>query len=279
MEEIKKELLQEILSTIERNCKDKEVGISFSGGVDSSLLAKACEKLGKKVNLLTIGLPNSFDLINSKKSSQALGLTHFTKVLKLEEVEEGIKKVMEITQPQSLVDLEIRLGYYFIFILAKEKKIKTVLSANGMDELFCGYKRCCKFLRVSEDSLKSFIQETIEKAFENHEGMEKIAKNFEINFIEPFLDSNFIEFAQKIPLELKIKNPEDNLRKHIVREIALELSVPKEIAFKTKKSFQYSSGIHNAIEKLGKKYFTKKEAKNLGFRGIREAYINLLKSR
>ncbi|MEM2529030.1 MAG: asparagine synthase-related protein, partial [Ignisphaera sp.] len=74
MEEIKQKLIEEIFSTIERNCREKEVGIAFSGGCDSSLLAKACERLGKKVKLLTVGLENSFDLKNSKISSQALNL-------------------------------------------------------------------------------------------------------------------------------------------------------------------------------------------------------------
>ncbi|MGC8812735.1 MAG: asparagine synthase C-terminal domain-containing protein, partial [Candidatus Aenigmatarchaeota archaeon] len=157
MEEIKKQLIQEILLTIERNCKEKEVGISFSGGVDSCLLAKACENLGKRVNLLTIGLPDSFDLVNSKNSSKALGFPHFTKVLTFEEVENGIKEIIKISQPKTLVDLEIRVGFYFTFILAKEKNIKTVLTANGMDELFCGYKRCCKFLK-SKEELEEFVQ-------------------------------------------------------------------------------------------------------------------------
>lgn len=278
MEEIKEKLLKEILSAIERNCKEKEVGIAFSGGCDSSLLAKACEKLGKEVKLLTIGLENCFDLKNSKISSQALDLPHYTKSLSLEELEEGIKKVISLTKPQTLIDLEIRVGFYFIFMLAKEKNIKTVLSANGLDELFCGYKRCCKFLKLSEKALLDFIEQTLKKAFENQEAIKKIANLFEINYSEPFLDSNFIEFAKKAPLELKIKNPEDNLRKHITREIGFELDVPRKIAFKTKKSFQYSSGIHDGIEKLGKKYFTKNQAKKLGFRGTREAYFNLLNS-
>lgn len=278
MEEIKQKLIEEIFSTIERNCREKEVGIAFSGGCDSSLLAKACERLGKKVKLLTVGLENSFDLKNSKISSQSLNLPHYTKPLSLEELEEGIKKVISLTKPKTLVDLEIRVGFYFTFMLAKENNIKVVLSANGLDELFCGYKRFCKFLKISEDAFFEFMERTLEKAFENQEAVRKIASFFGISYSEPFLDQNFINFAKKVPLQLKIKGPEDNLRKHITREIAFELGVPKEIAFKVKKSFQYSSGIHKGIEKLGRKYFTKLQAKNLGFRGIREAYLNLLNS-
>lgn len=278
MEEIKERLLKEIFSAIERSCEENEVGIAFSGGCDSSLLAKACEKLGKKVNLLTVGLENCLDLKNSIVSSQALNLPHHTKTLSLEELEEGIKKVISLTKPQTLVDLEIRTGFYFTFMLAKENNIRIVLSANGLDELFCGYKRCCKFFKISKQALIEFMEKTLEKAFENREAIKEIAEFFGLKYFEPFLDEKFIDFAKKIPLEFKIKSSEDKLRKHITREIALELGIPKEIAFKVKKSFQYSSGIHKGIEKLGRKHFTKLQAKKLGFRGIREAYLSLLNS-
>ncbi|MCS7106116.1 MAG: asparagine synthase-related protein [Candidatus Aenigmarchaeota archaeon] len=278
MEGIKEKLLKEIFLVIEKSCKEKEVGIAFSGGCDSSLLAKACEKLGKEVKLLTVGLENCSDLKDSKISSKALNLPHFIKALTLDELETGIKKVNELTKPKTLIDLEIRVGFYFIFLLAKENNIKTVLSANGLDELFCGYKRCCKFLRISEQALIDFMEKTVEKALENQEAIKKIGSFFGINYYEPFLDKKFIEFSKGVPLEFKIKTPDDNLRKHITREIAFNLGLPKEIAFRIKKSFQYSSGIHKGIEKLGRKHFTKIQAKKLGFKGIREAYFNLLSS-
>ena len=39
-----------------------KVSVAFSGGVDSSIIAKICHNLGKQVTLITIGFPGSHDI-------------------------------------------------------------------------------------------------------------------------------------------------------------------------------------------------------------------------
>lgn len=46
----------------------------------------------------------------------------------------------------------------------------------------------------------------------------------------PFLDLRVIGVAMSIPAHLKIHGPEDELRKRILREAALEMGVPEYIA-------------------------------------------------
>ena len=57
-----------------------------------------------------------------------------------------------------------------------------------------------------------------------------------IKSIQPFLTDNFIAFAKTIPIEYKIKGNNDFIRKHIIREIALDIGVPKESAMYPKKA-------------------------------------------
>ena len=54
---------------------------------------------------------------------------------------------------------------------------------------------------------------------------------------------------KKIPIRLKIKNSDDLMRKHIVRDLALEVGVPEMSAFKRKKALQYGSLIHKTLMK------------------------------
>ena len=57
------ELIRKIIDSI-NNCilTDENFGIAFSGGIDSSLLAKVCDDLYKdNVILLSIGFPFSHD--------------------------------------------------------------------------------------------------------------------------------------------------------------------------------------------------------------------------
>ena len=57
------ELVKELQIAIKDTVSDKKIGIAFSGGVDSSLLAKLCTDLNYDVILLTIGFQNSHDIL------------------------------------------------------------------------------------------------------------------------------------------------------------------------------------------------------------------------
>src|SRR5574341_224452 len=72
------ELLAEMQNAIKNTISTKKFGIAFSGGVDSSLLAKICSDLEYDITLLTIGFNDSHDIVFSKKISKLLGLPHKT---------------------------------------------------------------------------------------------------------------------------------------------------------------------------------------------------------
>ena len=42
---------------------EKSVAVAFSGGLDSSVLAKMCRDLNRSVTLLTVGFEGSHDMI------------------------------------------------------------------------------------------------------------------------------------------------------------------------------------------------------------------------
>jgi asparagine synthase (glutamine-hydrolysing) len=66
---------------------------------------------------------------------------------------------------------------------------------------------------------------------------------------QPFLPRKFIEFAKTIPIDQKIKGPDDMTRKHVLRHVALSIGVPEESAMKPKKALQYGSSIHKFFKK------------------------------
>ena len=76
-----------------------------------------------------------------------------------------------------------------------------------------------------------------------------ICTEFGIKILQPFLSPDFIKFAKKIPLNYKIKDSEDLLRKHIIRKIAIDIGVPEISANQRKKALQYGSLIHKELIK------------------------------
>ncbi len=267
-----KEKVYEAVSCVEA----KEVGVAFSGGVDSSLLAKVCGDVGKKVVLFTVSFLSQRDIGISDEISKALGLILFYDLVPLEELEEGLKTVLASVEFDRVVRLENCVSFYYVFRLASRHGLGTVLSANGIDELFCGYYVYRQ--RFGEElTLRGLMEALIETAKKDKEEVNKLAKLFDIEYVCPFLSQDFVEFAKHIPLEFKIKGKDDVLRKHIIREVALEVGVPESAALRAKKAFQYSSGIHKAIVELSKKRgFTRKKARANGLRSGIEAYINSL---
>ena len=270
--EIAESLIEKIYEAV-RSINQNDLGIAFSGGVDSSTLAVSCKDLRKKSTLLTIGFSNRRDIEASKEISEKLGLDLIYEIISLEELEEGIKSVLNVIKFDRLVLLENSVCFYYVFKLASQHGIETVLSANGMDELFCGYDLYRKYFD-DEKRMREIIDSLVETARKDKAEIDKVAVLWNVNYKCPFLSDRFINFAMKIPLQYKIKGKDDELRKHILREAALEMGVPRSAALRRKKAFQYSSGIHKAIAKLAKtRGFTKKRARALGYSGEIEAYL------
>jgi len=267
-----KQLENKIRETMKR-VRPRNIGVAFSGGVDSSLLAKVCKDAGKNVTLLTVSFSNKKDIEVSSEVSKALGLDLSHELISLDELENGLKTVLALIEFDRTVRLENSTCFYYVFKLASRHGLSTVLSANGIDELFCGYYAYTRHFG-DETAMSNLMKTLIATARKDKHEIDKISASFGIRHVCPFLSKSFVDSAAEIPFKLKIKSEDDRLRKHIVREVALEIGVPKSAAFRAKKALQYSSGIHKAIAQLArKKGFTRQRSRALGFHSAMEAYI------
>ena len=66
------QLLQEIKNSISNTVSEKKIGVAFSGGVDSTLVAKICSDLNYDVTLLTIGFSESHDILFANEVNEKL---------------------------------------------------------------------------------------------------------------------------------------------------------------------------------------------------------------
>ncbi len=115
---------------------DVEVGCFLSGGVDSSFVASYFA--GQKA--FTVGFDNGQHYNESNYAAELaeqVGITHFTHLITKEEYWEALPKVQyHLDQP--LADPSC-VALYFVSKLAAEH-VKVVLSGEGADELFGGYR-------------------------------------------------------------------------------------------------------------------------------------------
>ena len=244
------ELHTQITQSVKSTVKDKKIGIAFSGGVDSTLLAKICVDLGYDVTLLTIGFEDSHDVVFSQEISKILGYVHQIEKIKLTSFSKVSKEVKKIIKTDNLSWIENAIAFYYVSKLAKQCDIKKVITANGIDELFCGYNAYRNAIKLGESHVMELMESKLENEIKMMKAINLVSSQFEVVLMQPFLSQGFIDFAKKISLKHKIHDSDDLLRKHIIRELALKIGVPEMSSNKRKKALQYGSLIHKTLMKI-----------------------------
>jgi len=131
-----------------------------------------------------------------------------------------------------------------------------MFTGQAADELFAGYPWYNDvltefgYLRLHEklwEDLNYLYIDTLERE-------DKLTMAHSIELRAPYLDRDVIHTAMRISPRLKIEGTEDNLRKRVHRQAAVELGVPPYLAFRSKDPAQSGSGIHGIIENIALKY-------------------------
>jgi len=91
-----KQLLEEMQNAVKETVSDKKVGVAFSGGVDSTLLAKLVKDMGHDIHLLTIGFQDSHDINFAKEVNQLLNFPHSISEIDPDKFMEVSQKVHKI---------------------------------------------------------------------------------------------------------------------------------------------------------------------------------------
>ena len=247
-----KQLLDEMQNAVKGTLTDKNVGVAFSGGVDSTLLAKLVKDMGYDIHLLTIGFQDSHDINFAKEVNQILNFPHSISEIDPEKFKEVSQKINQTIKSDNLSWNENSIAFYYVAELAQKHELKTVVTANGIDELFCGYNSYREAIETGEDEVVKMMNDKLKNEEEMMVAVNAVTAEFGVKMIQPFLLPNFIEYAKKIPISEKIHGPDDMKRKHSIRELAMDYGVPEVAAQKQKKALQYGSQIHKSLLKSRK---------------------------
>ena len=247
-----KQLLTEMQDAIKNTVTDKKIGVAFSGGVDSTLLAKLVKDMGYDIHLLTIGFQDSHDINFAKEVNQILSFQHSVSEIDPEKFKEVSQKINQTIKTDNLSWNENSIAFYYVAELAQKNDLKTVVTANGIDELFCGYNSYREAIEKGEDEVTKMMIEKLKNEGEMMVAINQVTAEFDVRMIQPFLLPNFTEYAKKIPISEKIHGSDDMKRKHVVRELAIDCGVPEIAAQKQKKALQYGSQIHKSLLKSRK---------------------------
>ncbi len=223
----------------------KPSAIAFSGGLDSSLIAAL--SLGSE--LYSVGMTGSHDISHAKKAAVELGLEdklhlhEFTS----HDLESALPDVMNAVESADPFRVSIAVPLFFASQDAHNDGIRVMLSGQGADELFAGYKR---YESMNSNELEGALLNDLNNIAENN--LERDDAVTMVNAVElrvPYLDREVVELALRIVPGLKVHN---GVRKYILR-LAAGKVLPDDIVWKEKKAAQYSSGVYSALRALAKK--------------------------
>lgn len=267
-----KELLGKVLKeSVKKRIEGLDsIGIVFSGGLDSSILAKLSKDLEVETILYTVGTENSADMKYAKQVAESLNLPLKSKTIALEDVKHYTELVLNAIEEYNVMKIGVGMPSYIASELASQDGIRVMLSGQGADELFAGYQRYTQFYKdYGEDTTKNLQDDVSNLYHVNLQRDDAVTMANSVELRVPYLDSEVVDLGLKIPMKYKLGHDPDDLRKCILRKLAADLDVPREAVLRPKKAAQYGSGIHRLL--------VKKVLKDGRYKAMFESQLNPLK--
>lgn len=221
---------------------DKKVAIAFSGGLDSAILAHIAKQYCEP-RLFVAGLAQSYDPYTAIKVAKMLGIPLHRVTIIEKELPKLVELTTEAIESTDYMKTQIGVPFYALFRRMRLKGYSIALAGQGADELFGGYARYQRLLGEGK------LEEELEKNFrsmaeDNLERDYMISAANGIDLRLPYLDLEVAKFARSLPVEFKIS---PTRRKIVLREVARQLGLPKEVVEMPKKAIQYGTGISKVL--------------------------------
>jgi len=228
---------QNLYNVLKESCNEcKSNLISLSGGLDSSIIAYFLKQRKPKAVAIIADDFVSKDLTYCQMISKEMELPLTIYNVKTEQILEAVEDTIKILKNFNDIEIRNNVVMYLAIKWAKNNDEKSIITGDGADELFAGYSF---LINKSEDELEREVKRICSVM---HFPTQKIGKALGITIESPFLNEKVIHLAEKISVNLKVR--EENGRrqgKWILRK-TFEKSIPRQIAWREKSPMQDGSG-------------------------------------
>lgn len=250
-EEIQKTTQELLDKAIKKRIPNKKVALLFSGGIDSTYIAHELKRQNIPFTCYTAAIndPNSpvepEDLVWAKKVAKELNLDLKVKQININEIPNYLKHLVPLIEDNNVVKVSVALTFFLASELAKEDDCRVIFSGLGSEEIFAGYQRHKDSININKECLAG-----LRKIYERDLYRDDVlTMDNKLELRVPFLDKALVDYALKIPESLKLK---ENRTKDILRQIAINKGIPKDISLRKKRAAQYGSRVQQALKKLSK---------------------------
>ena len=235
-----------IESAVRKACEGKEVGVAFSGGMDSGLVAALAKKYARSVTCYTCGTDDSFDVAAGRELAEKLGLPWVHCRISEESIENDIRELIQVTKVSDPFTISYELQLFTVCRTAGEP---IILTGQGSDEYFGG---CARSVDEDDKEYRAVMDWGVERLMKVSVPCElAIASNYRKKLFYPYLDGEVIRQVGLIdPDEIRPRSLEN--RKMVLKTVAEDLGLPL-LAHRTKKASQYGSNTTELIRSMARK--------------------------
>ncbi len=243
--------LRELVIEAVRKRVQGGVGVSLSGGLDSSIVATIAKEFNPDLKLFTGAIKKAPgpDLEHAKLMADFLGLEHHICLITDEDIMEFIPDAVWFLESFDEDCISGIISNYFVSKLAKEHT-DSILVGEGADELFGGYRMVLKSPKVTGDEHREELAQRLLDISYNT-ALRRLDRGWMANAVDyqtPFLDQKVVAFSQKIPMKWKIYG-ENQVEKYILREAFRDM-LPEKIANREKLRFAMGVGTDAVMDGL-----------------------------
>lgn len=229
-----------IVEFIKKNVEGKDVGVAFSGGLDSGLVSALAKQYARSITLYTCGTNNAYDVVVAEKLAKDLDIPWVHVPISKWTIEPRIREMIASTGTTDPFTISYELQLFCVCSTAKED---IILTGQGADEYFMG---CAKFVDQSDSDYETLKNASVQRLLDVSVPCElKIAEHFKKTLIYPYLDESVVKEVEALDPE-ELRPTDMDSRKIVLKKIAIDLGYPI-LAERKKKSSQYGSGTTDLV--------------------------------
>ena len=221
-----------------RMMSDVPVGVSLSGGLDSSIISMIASQDTPGIHSFVVGVEGGEDLEAAQLMADELGTQHHEYIYTEQDMLDVLPDVVYYLESSDPALVRSAIPNFMLARMASEH-VKVMLTGEGADELYAGYSYLQRY-DTADDLQEELVYITEALHNTNLQRGDRMSMAHGLEARVPFLDVDSVSLALSLPPEWKLQK-NGRPAKDLLRR-AYEGLMPDEIVYRPKMKFSKGAG-------------------------------------
>jgi asparagine synthase (glutamine-hydrolysing) len=221
-----------------RLMSDVPLGVSLSGGLDSSIISQVASQDAPGLHSFVVGVEGGEDLEASRLMAETLGTQHHEYLYTEQDMLKVLPDVVYYLESFDPALVRSAIPNFMLANMASDH-VKVMLTGEGADELYAGYSYLDRY-ETADDLQEELVYITEALHNTNLQRGDRMSMAHGLEARVPFLDVDSVSMALSLPPEWKLQK-DGRPAKDLLRR-AYEGLLPDEIVYRPKMKFSKGAG-------------------------------------